>query len=248
MKVKDSTGFYLSVAGFVLAILTVLAAMAAGLGSRWEWWHFRTGFTILRWAANGGLVAAALAIAGFIIPRPRLQRGKLILSIIGLVLGLSVVGVLGSWWHAARSVPAIHDITTDTENPPRFVSILPVRKGAPNGTAYGGPEIAAQQRQAYPDVTPAMLSLPPPQAFLKALQAAKDMGWGIVDSHQGEGRIEATDTTFWFGFKDDIVIRVTPTEKGSRVDIRSVSRVGRSDLGTNAKRIRKYLKLLTEKP
>ena len=248
MKLKDSTGLYLSVAGFALGIFSVLGAMAAGLGSRWYWWEFRTGFAVLRWAADGGLVTAALAIAGFIIPRPRLQRDKLILSVIGLVLGLSVVGVLGSWWHTSRSVPAIHDITTDTENPPRFVAILPFRKGSPNGTAYGGPEIAAQQRQAYPDVTPAMLSLPAPEAFLKALQAARDMGWEIVDSHQGEGRIEATDTTFWFGFKDDIVIRVTPTDKGSRVDIRSVSRVGRSDLGTNAKRIRRYLKLLTEKP
>jgi uncharacterized protein (DUF1499 family) len=71
------------------------------------------------------------------------------------------------------------------------------------------------------------------------------MGWQIVDANASEGRIEATDTTFWFGFKDDIVIRVAATSGGSRIDVRSVSRVGRSDVGTNAKRIRCYLKRLT---
>ena len=156
------------------------------------------------------------------------------------------VGILWSWWHTAQSVPAIHDITTDTENPPAFVSILPLRKDAPNTADYGGPEIAAKQKAAYPDLTSAMLPLPPPPAFEHALRTARDMGWTIVDSNPGEGRIEATDTTFWFGFKDDIVIRIVPADQGSRVDVRSVSRVGRSDVGTNAKRIRKYLKKLKE--
>ncbi len=91
-----------------------------------------------------------------------------------------------------------------------------------------------------------MLPLPPPQAFEQALRMARDMGWTIVDSNPGEGRIEATDMTFWFGFKDDIVIRIVPAAQGSRVDVRSVSRVGRSDVGTNAKRIRKFLKKLKE--
>ena len=67
------------------------------------------------------------------------------------------------------------------------------------------------------------------------------MGWEIVDANPGQGRIEATDATFWFGFKDDMVVRVAPTETGSRVDVRSLSRVGRSDVGTNAKRIRAFL-------
>jgi len=89
-----------------------------------------------------------------------------------------------------------------------------------------------------------MLPVPPAQAFDRALQTAREMGWTVVDSNSGEGRIEATDTTFWFGFKDDIVIRITPADQGSRIDLRSVSRVGRSDVGTNAKRIRKYLKKL----
>ena len=70
------------------------------------------------------------------------------------------------------------------------------------------------------------------------------MGWDLVASDPASGRIEATDTTFWFGFKDDIVIRVAAAPGGSRVDIRSLSRVGVSDVGTNAARIRKYLTAL----
>jgi len=214
------------------------------VGSRLGWWHFRTGFSMLRWAADGGLLAAAVSIVGLILSRRQLSRARLILSISGLAIGLLVLGVLWSWWHTAQSVPAIHDITTDTENPPAFVSILPLRKDAANPAEYGGPEIAAKQKTAYPDLAPAMLPLPPPPAFEQALRTARDMGWTIVDSNPGEGRIEATDTTFWFGFKDDIVIRVAAANQGSRVDVRSVSRVGRSDVGTNAKRIRKFLERL----
>jgi uncharacterized protein (DUF1499 family) len=199
---------------------------------------------MLRWAADAGLLAAAASIAGLILSRRPFSRLRLLLSISGLVIGLLVVGILWSWWRTAQTVPPIHDITTDTENPPVFVSILPLRKDAPNTADYGGPEIAAKQKAAYPDLVPAMLPLPPPQAFEQALRTARTMGWTIVNSSPGEGRIEATDTTFWFGFKDDIVIRIAAGNQGSRIDVRSVSRVGRSDVGTNAKRIRTFLERL----
>ena len=199
---------------------------------------------MLRWAADGGLLAAAVSIAGLILSRRPFSRLRLIFSFSGLVIGLLVVGTLWSWWRTAQTVPAIHDITTDTDNPPAFVSVLPLRKDAPNPAEYGGPGIAAQQKAAYPDLVPAMIPLTSSQAFEQALRTALDMGWTIVNSTPGEGRIEATDTTFWFGFKDDIVIRITAAGRESRVDVRSVSRVGRSDVGTNAKRIRKFLERL----
>ena len=127
----------------------------------------------------------------------------------------------------ARSVGAAH---------PR-----PLRKGAPNTAEYGGKEVADAQRKGYPDIQPKMLEVPPQVAFARALETAERMGWTLVANDPAEGRIEATDTTFWYGFKDDIVIRVTRAGAGSRVDVRSVSRVGRSDIGTNARRIRRYL-------
>lgn len=78
------------------------------------------------------------------------------------------------------------------------------------------------------------------------MSATRSLGWQVADANEKEGRIEATDITFWFGFKDDIVVRITPTARGSRIDVRSVSRVGRGDLGTNAKRVRGYLKKIQE--
>ena len=124
--------------------------------------------------------------------------------------------------------------------------MLPLRKNATNPADYGGPEIAAQQHSAYPDIQPLALPIPNQQAFTQALQAAEAMGWAIVATNPVEGRIEATDTTFWFGFKDDIVVRIQPRGDGSRVDIRSVSRVGKSDVGTNAQRIRAYSRRLSK--
>jgi uncharacterized protein (DUF1499 family) len=232
--------------GFILAVLAALAAMLAGFGSRWGLWYFRTGFVILRWAAYVGIAATLASLIGAILTRPTTLRRGFLFSIFGLVIGILVFGVPWYYWRTVQRVPAIHDITTDTQNPPRFVSILPLRKNAPNPSEYGGPEIAAKQRAAYPDLAPAIFSLPVHKAFERALAAARKMGWVIVDANPAEARIEATDTTFWFGFKDDIVIRIIPADHGSRVDIRSVSRVGKSDVGMNAKRIRKYLKELKQ--
>ena len=94
------------------------------------------------------------------------------------------------------------------------------------------------------DLAPITLSIPSDQAFDRALAAAQEAGWRIVTADKGSGRIEATDTTRWFGFQDDIAVRLTPWGAGTRVDVRSVSRVGRSDVGTNARRISRYLDAL----
>jgi uncharacterized protein (DUF1499 family) len=155
------------------------------------------------------------------------------------------VGLLaggGPWWlrQQARTLPPIHDITTDTADPPAFVDVLARRKDAPNPPGYAGAAVADQQRKGYPDLEPLRLALPPAQAFDRALEAARGMGWEMVGSDPAQGRIEATDTTTWFGFKDDVVIRVRGAEGGSLVDVRSKSRVGRSDVGANARRIRRY--------
>jgi len=166
--------------------------------------------------------------------------------VLAVALGLVTAWVPWSWKNKAGSVPPIHDITTDTASPPAFQAVLPLRADAPNPSEYGGDSIAQQQREAYPDIEPVLLDVPPAQAFQRALEAAREMGWEIVSAEPAEGRIEATDTTFWFGFKDDVVVRVEPAAGGSRVDVRSVSRVGRSDVGTNAERIRDYLAKIRE--
>jgi uncharacterized protein (DUF1499 family) len=147
----------------------------------------------------------------------------------------------------ARTVPPIHDVTTDTEHPPAFVAILERRRGTPNPAEYDGPEVAAQQKRGYPDLGPVTLTAPPDRVLSAAEATARALGWEIVAVVPAEGRLEATATTMWFGFKDDVVVRVTPSGPGSRVDVRSKSRLGRSDLGANAKRIRAFLAALSSR-
>src|SRR5437667_6051570 len=231
--------YVLRLGAFLLTVLCVGGAVASGLCTRWGLLHFRTGFAILAWAAYGGLAAAVLGLVVLVLDRSSWKTVILALSII--VLGSVVVGIPWHLKQRAQEVPPIHDISTNTDNPPAFVAILPLREDALNPAQYGGPEVAAQQKKAYPDLRPLILNAPPKEVFPKALEAARGMGWQIVDSNQDQGRIEATATTPWFGFKDDVVVRVMPADHGSRIDVRSVSRVGKSDLGTNARRIQEYL-------
>jgi uncharacterized protein (DUF1499 family) len=158
-----------------------------------------------------------------------------------LAIGVAVAWFPWEWQQHARSVPPINDITTDMENPPAFVALIPARAGLAVPTTYPGSATAEQQKRGYPDLRPLELPVAPADAFARALAAAKNMGWEIAAADAAAGRIEATAKTPWFGFRDDVVIRVAPTAAGSRIDVRSVSRVGRGDLGTNAKRIRAYL-------
>lgn len=227
----------------LVAVLALVMLAASGPGVRLGLWSFRIGLQMLRWVAYGGIAGGALALLFLLIPKLRAGvAGSLGLA---LVCGLVALYLPWQWGRQAKSVPAIHDISTDLADPPKFVAILPLRTGALNPSDYGGPEVAAAQRQAYPDIQPLTLALPPDAAFERALAAARDMGWELVASDPAAHRIEATDTTFWFGFKDDVVVRVTAEGAGSRVDVRSLSRVGKSDVGTNAKRIRAYLAKLS---
>jgi uncharacterized protein (DUF1499 family) len=218
----------------------------AGLGSRWGWWHFSTGFTILRWGGYAALAAAVVTIVGALLIRgPGRKRALALAAVLAIIAG-ATVAVPWQWTRTARAVPPIHDITTDTENPPEFIA-LRERPGARNPVEYGGPEVAAQQRTAYPDIAPITLEVTPAQAVALAATTARDMGWEVAAVDTSAGRIEATDRTRWFGFYDDVVIRVTPADGGARVDVRSLSRVGGSDVGTNAKRIRDFLERLTSR-
>lgn len=226
----------------LLSLAAAVLLLVAGPGTRLGLWEFRSGFAVMRWAAFAGLASAALSVLMLVVPRTRRAGAGPLLA--ALVIGLATALVPWRGMQQARAVPPIHDITTDTTRPPEFVAILPLRADAPNPATYGGAELARAQAGAYPDLRPQRVDAAPAQAFERALQAARAMGWEIVAADAAAGRIEATDTTFWFGFKDDVVVRVEADGGGSRVDVRSVSRVGASDVGTNAKRIRAYLRAL----
>lgn len=244
MSYRNRSRLTFSLLAASLALCCAFIAMLAGLGNRRGWWDFHTGLIILKWAAYAESMVVIVSVIGVILSAIKKRKNALAFFLIGVVICILALGVPLSMWLTAHHVPSIHDITTDTENPPEFAAILKVRRNASNPVAYGGPDVAAQQHKAYPDIMPLMLALPPVKAFDRAVAVASKMGWEIVNVNLANGIIEATDTTFWFGFKDDVAIRISPDAKGSRIDVRSVSRVGVSDIGTNAKRIRNYLRVL----
>jgi uncharacterized protein (DUF1499 family) len=236
----------IAVIGFIAAVVALLMVGGAGPAFRLKLVDLGGAFAVLRWGAWTGLGVVFIALVGAWITRPGTRHRGFALALAGVVIGTVAFGVPFAMLQNAKKLPPIHDITTDTENPPRFVAIIALRKDSPNPVEYQGEPISQQQRTAYPDILPATIAEPPDAAFKQALKAARDLGWQIVAAAPDEGRIEATDTTIWFGFKDDIVVRVTPTESGSRIDVRSVSRLGKGDLGKNATRIRAYLRRLKQ--
>ena len=234
---------WLIAGGLTLAVGCMAAAVFSGIGYRLGLWHFRTGFSIIRWAFFGGLGAVALLAAGLIIP-PRPAGAQIVMAVVGLIVAGATVYIPWSWKQTLDSLPYIHDITTDPDNPPAFVAIAGLREHGDHPVAYDGPEVAAQQRKAYPDLAPLTTSASPTKVFDAAESVISDMGLVLADTDRNEGRIEATQTSLLYGFKDDMVVRIAATANGAKVDVRSKSRVGRSDLGQNAKRIRTFLSKL----
>jgi len=227
--------------GAGLAVVCFVAAILSGFGYRLGWWSLGPAFHILSWSVSGAAVAFVLSLAGLMAGLNR-SSAFLTVGLVGLVLAGATFGFPLREFIRARSVPAIHDITTDTVDPPQFHAILALRAKAPNSPVYGGKKVADQQIKAYPGIKPAFFEAPEDVVFKKALEAARSMGWHIDAADPAAGRIEATATTFWFGFKDDVVVRVKTLNDGRcRVDVRSESRIGLSDLGTNARRITYYL-------
>ena len=229
---------------------------------------------VTSWAARvaaAGSAAVVLAPLGYRVGAPLglafllLAGGLLVAAVSGLALvlrmarrtglrdrealaALAAVVVTGAFPLAALlsggGAPPIHDITTDTDDPPAFVAAVPLN--SPGRTDYD-PAVAEQQRAAYPDIGPLMLPVPPADAFQRAVEAVREMSWELLADDADALRIEATDRSFWFGFPDDVVVRVAPAgEAGSRVDVRSLSRVGVGDLGVNARRVRAFVAALTE--
>lgn len=236
----------LATIALIIALLTGLALLVGGPGTRLGLWDFRFGFLLMRYAAYVGIGALALGTLALFVPRAR--QGQGVKLMVALAIAAVVVWIPWQTLQQARAVPPIHDITTDTDNPPPFEAIAPLRADAPNPATYDGEDSARQQLAAYPDIQPIVLPMAARDAFDRALAAARDQGWEIVAAVPDLGRIEATDTSFWYGFKDDVVIRIAGDDRESRIDIRSKSRVGKSDLGKNAERIRAFRNKLLGRP
>jgi len=222
------------------SVIALVLLLIGGPGYRMGLWGLGFGLLdAMQYALFAGAAGAILAIVFLLIPK--IRSGQTVPLFAALVIGLSVAAVPLYVQNTVDSVPRIHDISTNTNNPPEFVDVRPLREDAANPPEYAGAEVAEQQREAYPDIRTLETGMDPDTLVELALDTAREQGWEIISAVTEDGRIEATDTTLWYGFKDDIVIRVRETDEGSILDIRSKSRVGASDLGKNAARIRDYL-------
>jgi uncharacterized protein (DUF1499 family) len=228
-----------------LAVLVTIAGAAllalAGPGYQMGWWALGTALQqMLRWGAYACLAGAGLGLIALLLHRRQVASRGFMLGLLAVVGGLVLAAIPWQWQRTAQQVPRIHDITTDTITPPAFNAVVPLRVGA-NPLEYTDAKAEAQ-REGYPNLGPLLLEASPADAYARALALVHARGWEVVADNAESRRIEATDTTRWFGFKDDIVIRVSALpDGGSRVDMRSISRVGRSDVGTNARRIEAFL-------
>ena len=233
-----------------LAMIAVALLTLGPIGWRAGWWHYRVAFlSLMPWAACFGIAALIVSALTLLLGRLQIERRGIAVAVLAFAVGGLIAYVPWHYDRIRRTVPRIHDITTDPDNPPAFVAVVPLREAAgPDRVAYEGAKIAKLQQQAYPDIVPMTLALPPSKAFARVLDTARQMGWTIDAVDDAAGRIEASDRSRWFGFIDDIVIRVSPSGEGSRIDVRSASRVGGGDFGVNAARIETYLSALRATP
>ena len=202
-----------------------------------------TAFTGFKFGLVAGIAALVLLVIQVIFKRKTVSLASAAIAVIFSAIAIALpLGMMTT----AKNVPPIHDISTDLVNPPEFVAIAPLRADAPNPVEYAGAEAAEQQRTAYPDLQTLTYSQSKPELVEASKQAVENLGWELVNTDANEGIVEATETTAWFGFKDDVIIRVTDNDSERLVDIRSKSRIGKSDLGKNAARIHALIDELDE--
>ncbi len=225
----------------LISTLCLGSVVISILGARGDWIGTRTAFTTIAYAAQAGIPILLAAVVIFY-----LSRGNISSQVkSGLAIILVLIPVIGHYANQPEKQlpgPPINDISTDTANPPVFNAVISLRPANSNTIEYPGATAAARQKELFPDIAPIESSLSAEQAFKRALDIAEEMNWDIVSQEMSTGRIEAVASTAVFNFKDDIVIRIQATASGCIVDIRSHSRIGRSDRGKNAERVRVFIK------
>lgn len=235
MQHAGKIALFVAVAGLVGVALMLF-------GARFGLWEPIVGFGFYRtYLTPLGATVAGLGLFAVVVHAVRRERKGALAGGLAAVIGLACLApTIASAINPPQRAAPIHDISTDTVNPPEFEVLDETRAGASNTLEYGGAELAAAQAASYPDIAPLETDLSPDAAYQRARTVAEDMGWDIVASDPDRLRFEATARTSVFYFADDVVVVVTAQDDGSRVDMRGVSRVGRSDQGVNAARIRAF--------
>jgi len=249
---KDILGYLVLIAGLGALVWGAVAAVGTG----WGFWEYTSGLKGVAGAFLLGIVAILMGLFQELRVRKSSTPPLRVRRWIGILVALVYVGWVGTFLVKALTVPAIHDVSTDLADPPAFQTL---QLRADNWDAVPGADdakmrgLTPEQRwamvhqKAYGDIRSVRVNEPVPMVIAKAERLAKARGWDVATSLPEEGRLEATETSAFFQFKDDVILRVRPSDtgEGSIVDMRSVSRVGQSDLGVNAKRVRSFLADLT---
>ncbi len=239
-------------AALVAALLLPAYFLFAAFGTKYHVFDWTIGFGQLTfvWGPRLILGVGALAFVGLLLAIFTPPRRGVLSALLAFLIPALGLGYAFYVRQQAASVPPIHDISTDLVDPPAFSQVVvDARAAVPNSNGLdlltkrtGDDHLFIElQRQTYPDISHVSTGLPPARAFDAALALAREQEWVVGRVDESAGAIEATAQTFWYGFIDDIAIRVRPDGTGARIDMRSVSRVGRSDLGANAARMQPYL-------
>src|ERR1700704_2424495 len=229
---------------FITAGVAALVVASAGPLHRYVGLDVEADFAVFRYGFYLAVAAVALGLATIVPTRPGDRRRGFVAALLAIVIGAAAAYTPLDWVLRAQQSPEINDLSTDIANPPTpppRAAPLQAPRGPANPPAYPGASAGVLQRAAYPDIVPVILPVPPAEAFKRVDAVATAMDWDVVARAPADGRLEAIATSQWFGFNDDIVVRIRPEGTGSRVDIRSKSRVGESDLGVNARRIRDFI-------
>ena len=218
-----------------LGLLAILLPVLGGLGTRIGLWSFGIGLLLAPLGLVMGIVGLILGVIALVRHRKAGERPPLAAP--GAAISLLAATYLGVAVASAFTVAPIHNVSTDIDDPPEFTVVASLRGEGDNPLFYDSETIGPLQREGYPDLGPLVVELPRDETFALVRGVLIDMGLELVREDPEQGEIEAVATTFWFGFKDDLVVRLRETDAGTRMDVRSVSRVGVVDLGANAERI-----------
>jgi len=243
---------------FILALALPLWFIAAALGSKYGHWGWQFGLGTMTIQLGPMLIlgvgiAAVVSLVLGLVKSPRVK--PFILSIAALIIVGLIFGRIANMGSVSENVPPIHDVQTDWEDPIQFSEAIMTEREKVDGVNpveddpviaeyaksrwpdMAGRSVAEVQRESYQPMNTYIAPAPPDVLYAAAYSSLADLGIEIITADEENYVLEGTYTSQWFGFKDDVAVRIRPKGEGSEMDVRSVSRVGLSDLGANAERV-----------